>query len=160
MILCCGEALVDMIPSPTVAGPDGFVPLAGGAVFNTAIALGRLGVRTGMLTGLSNDMFGQQLSEALKASNVDTFHVATSDRPTTLAFVRLQDGHATYSFFDENSAGSSPEKIGESIPYGAMRTFSEPPWIRSGESITPRSNDRKSGATKIESQQLGNRVNV
>lgn len=105
MILCCGEALIDMIPTPTVTGRDGFVPHAGGAVFNTSIALGRLGVQTGMLTGLSSDMFGRQLVDALKASHVDTSHVIASDRPTTLAFVRLQDGHATYSFFDENSAG-------------------------------------------------------
>lgn len=105
MILCCGEALIDMIPTPTRAGPDGFVPHSGGAVFNTAIALGRLGVQTGMLTGLSTDMFGRQLAEALKASHVDTSHVIVSDRPTTLAFVRLVDGHATYCFFDENSAG-------------------------------------------------------
>lgn len=105
MILCCGEALVDMIPTPTKAGPDGFVPHSGGAVFNTAIALGRLGVQTGMLSGLSSDMFGRQLVESLKASHVDTTHVILSDRPTTLAFVRLVDGHATYCFFDENSAG-------------------------------------------------------
>lgn len=105
MILCCGEALVDMIPAPTKTGGDGFVPHAGGAVFNTAVALGRLGVRTGMLTGLSSDMFGQQLAEALRASHVDTTNVITSDRPTTLAFVHLCSGQATYSFFDENSAG-------------------------------------------------------
>ena len=43
MILCCGEALIDMIPSPTEAGRPGFVPFAGGAIFNTAIALGQLG---------------------------------------------------------------------------------------------------------------------
>lgn len=105
MILCCGEALIDMIPTPTSSGRDGFVPHEGGAVFNTAIALGRLGVQAGMLTGLSSDMFGQQLADGLKASHVDTSHIITSDRPTTLAFVRLQDGHATYSFYDENSAG-------------------------------------------------------
>ncbi|MGH1355927.1 MAG: carbohydrate kinase family protein [Thalassovita sp.] len=104
MILCCGEALIDMIPTPTLAGPDGFVPHSGGAVFNTAIALGRLGVQTGMLTGLSNDMFGRQLLEALKASHVDTSHVIESEHPSTLAFVRLIDGHATYCFFDESSA--------------------------------------------------------
>ncbi|WP_306047704.1 carbohydrate kinase [Nioella sp. MMSF_3534] len=106
MILCCGEALIDMIPSPTTeGGKDGFVPHSGGAVFNTAIALGRLGVQTGMITGLSTDMFGQQLDEALRASHVDTTRVIRSDRPTTLAFVKLTDGHATYSFFDEFSAG-------------------------------------------------------
>ncbi len=105
MILCCGEALIDMIAEPTVSGAQGFVPHSGGAVFNTAIALGRLGAPAGMLTGLSSDMFGQQLAQALKDSHVDGSQVVVSDRPTTLAFVQLQDGHATYSFVDENSAG-------------------------------------------------------
>ena len=105
MILCCGEALIDMIPTPTSGGADGFVPHCGGAVYNTAIALGRLGAQTGMLTGLSGDMFGQLLSAGLRASHVDVSHVITSERPTTLAFVRLVDGHATYEFYDENSAG-------------------------------------------------------
>ena len=105
MILCCGEALIDMIPTPTSGGADGFVPHCGGAVYNTAIALGRLGAQTGMLTGLSGDMFGQLLSAGLRASQVDVSHVVTSERPTTLAFARLVDGHATYEFYDESSAG-------------------------------------------------------
>ncbi|WP_170461568.1 carbohydrate kinase family protein [Ruegeria arenilitoris] len=105
MILCCGEALIDMIAEPTVSGAQGFVPHSGGAVFNTAIALGRMGAPAGMLTGLSSDMFGQQLALALKDSHVDGSQVVLSDRPTTLAFVQLQDGHATYTFVDENSAG-------------------------------------------------------
>lgn len=105
MILCCGEALIDMIPRPTTDGNEGFVPHSGGAVFNTAIALGRLGTRVGMVTGLSSDMFGQQLADSLSASRVDTSRMIRSDRPTTLAFVKLTDGHASYSFFDENSAG-------------------------------------------------------
>jgi len=105
MILCCGEALIDMVAAPSLDGPDGFVPHSGGAVFNTAIALGRLGARAGMLTGMSRDMFGDQLADALKASDVDTTHIIRSDRPSTLAFVKLEDGQASYSFFDENSAG-------------------------------------------------------
>ncbi|WP_095587916.1 carbohydrate kinase family protein [Actibacterium ureilyticum] len=105
MILCCGEALIDMIPSATVSGPDGFVPHNGGAVYNTAIALGRLGVPTGMLTGMSTDLFGQQLADGLRDSGVDMAHLIRSDRPTTLAFVRLTDGHAEYEFYDENTAG-------------------------------------------------------
>ena len=105
MILCCGEALIDMIPTPTLAGPEGFVPHVGGAIFNTAIALGRLGIPTGMLTGLSTDMFGVQLAAALTASHVDISRSVISNRPTTLAFVQLKDGQATYSFIDEGSAG-------------------------------------------------------
>lgn len=105
MILCCGEALIDMIPSMTQSGQEGFVPHTGGAVFNTSIALGRLGVQTGMLTGMSTDLFGHQLAAALRASKVDMTHVLRTERPTTLAFVQLTDGHATYYFIDENSAG-------------------------------------------------------
>ncbi|WP_425085366.1 carbohydrate kinase family protein [Ruegeria profundi] len=105
MILCCGEALIDMIAVPTLSGRDGFVPHSGGAIFNTSIALGRLGAPVGLLTGLSSDMFGQQLAGDLRASHVDTTHVIASDRPTTLAFVQLKDGHATYTFVDENTAG-------------------------------------------------------
>lgn len=105
MILCCGEALIDMIPEQTILGPDGYVPRSGGAIFNTAIGLGRLGCQTGLLSGISTDMFGQQLMADLQDSNVDTRTVIRSDRPTTLAFVKLSDGHASYSFFDENSAG-------------------------------------------------------
>lgn len=134
MILCCGEALIDMIPTPTTLERDGFVPYPGGAVFNTSIALGRLGVQTGMLTGLSSDMFGQQLADALDASHVDRSHIITSERPTTLAFVRLQDGHATYSFYDENSAGRMlgvddlPEVSNEvsSLYFGGISLACEP----------------------------------
>ncbi|WP_299935787.1 carbohydrate kinase [uncultured Pelagimonas sp.] len=105
MILCCGEALIDMIPTPTNTQRDGFVPHTGGAIFNTAVALGRLGTEVAMLTGLSTDMFGQQLKADLEASKVDTHLVIKAARPTTLAFVQLRDGHATYDFYDENSAG-------------------------------------------------------
>lgn len=122
MILCCGEALIDMIPTPTTplattggddVGRMGYVPHSGGAIFNTAIALGRLGVKTGMLSGVSSDLFGDQLGAALTASHVDTSHIVRSDRPTTLAFVNLVDGHATYTFYDENSAGRmlNPEDL-------------------------------------------------
>jgi fructokinase len=105
MILCCGEALIDMVP---VEGPDGksaFAPLSGGAIFNTAIALGRLDVPVSFLSGVSTDLFGVQLIAELQASQVATELVVRSKRPTTLAFVKLTDGHAEYTFYDENSAG-------------------------------------------------------
>ena len=105
MILCCGEALIDMIPEPTARGDKGFVPHCGGAVMNTAVALGRLGAPTGLFTGLSNDMFGRQLVDHLRTSQVDLSLVAWSNRPTTLAFVHFDGGQTTYSFMDENSAG-------------------------------------------------------
>lgn len=104
-ILCCGEALIDMLPRKTTAAEDAFAPYPGGAVFNTSIALGRLGAATGLLTGLSADLFGQMLEAALAASKVDSALVMRSDRPTTLAFVQLTNGQARYAFYDENTAG-------------------------------------------------------
>ena len=105
MILCAGEALIDMLPRQSTEGEAAFAPYPGGAVFNTAIALARLGQDTAMFTGLSDDLFGAQLLAHLKANGVDGRHVATSGRPTTLAFVRLVDGQAQYAFYDENTAG-------------------------------------------------------
>ena len=106
MILCCGEALIDMVPMVNDQGATSFSPLAGGAIYNTAIALGRLDVPTALLSGVSNDLFGKQLIVGLHASNVSSDFLIRSDRHTTLAFVELTNGHAEYTFFDENSAGS------------------------------------------------------
>lgn len=105
MILCAGEALIDMLPRETTEGGSAFAPHVGGSVFNTANALGRLGQSVGFFSGISTDFFGEMLMETLHRSHVDTSFTARSDRPTTLAFVRLSEGHATYLFYDENSAG-------------------------------------------------------
>jgi len=105
MIVCCGEALIDMLPRESAAGESCFAPYVGGAVFNTAIALGRLDIPVGFFTGISTDFFGAMLIDTLKASQVDLRYIKRSDLPTTLAFVRLVDGHASYLFYDENTAG-------------------------------------------------------
>jgi fructokinase len=105
MILSCGEALIDMLPRISTGGEACFAPYAGGAVFNTAIALGRLGAPSAFFSGISTDMLGEILADTLAASKVDTQHCARSARPTTVAFVKLVDGQATYAFYDEGTAG-------------------------------------------------------
>lgn len=134
MILCCGEALIDMLPREAATGETAFVPFAGGSVFNSAIALGRLGVPTGFFSGISSDFFGEVLRDTLARSNVDYSFAAISDRPTTLAFVRLVDGQARYAFYDENTAGrmlseSDMPFVDESIDamlFGCISLISEP----------------------------------
>lgn len=91
MILCCGEALIDMLPRETAQGESAFAPHAGGSVFNTAIALGRLDAPVQFFSGLSSDLFGDVLRSGLAASKVDASPAAVSSRPTTLAFVKLTD---------------------------------------------------------------------
>ncbi|TPM32621.1 carbohydrate kinase [Mesorhizobium sp. B2-3-5] len=134
MILCCGEALIDMLPRTTTEGEPAFAPYVGGAVFNTAIALGRLGAPAGFFSGLSSDLFGGQFRDALGASKVSSTYAHTSPRPTTLAFVKLNNGQATYTFYDENTAGrmltiDDLPQLGseiEAMLFGAISLISEP----------------------------------
>ncbi len=104
LVLCAGEALIDMLPRISDRGEPAFAPHPGGAVFNTAIALGRLGGRAGFLCGLSRDLFGDRLASALAGSGVAIDLCPRSNRPTTLAFVTLVNGQARYAFYDEGTA--------------------------------------------------------
>jgi fructokinase len=104
MILCCGEALIDMLPRQSTQGEAAFAPHAGGAVFNTAVALGRLDAGVQFLCGMSSDFLGDLLRDRLAQSGVDASPSPRLDAPCTLAFVRLVDGQATYAFYDEHSA--------------------------------------------------------
>ena len=134
MILCAGEALIDMLPRESAAGERAFAPYPGGAVFNTAVALGRLGAEAGWFGGLSRDLFGTMLDEALAASNVSSAIALRSDRPTTLAFVELKDGKAQYAFYDEGTAGRmfTPEDLPalpgsvDAVFFGGISLVSEP----------------------------------
>ncbi|MGK6317073.1 carbohydrate kinase family protein [Neorhizobium sp. DT-125] len=134
MILCCGEALIDMLPRETTAGEKGFAPYAGGAVFNTAIALGRLGQPTAFFTGISDDMMGDILRETLARSGVDYSLAAVSSRPTTIAFVKLVNGQASYAFYDEGTAGRMITEADlpvlgddcEAMHFGAISLIPEP----------------------------------
>jgi fructokinase len=105
MILCCGEALIDFLPRKGADGAEVYQPFNGGSIFNTAIALGRLGVKVSYFGGLSTDFFGDSLVEGFKQSHVDLKLAKIHDLGTTLAFVKLSNGQARYSFLDSLSAG-------------------------------------------------------
>ncbi|MDE2383448.1 MAG: carbohydrate kinase [Alphaproteobacteria bacterium] len=105
MILCCGEALIDCLPRKGADGADVFQPVNGGSIYNTAIALGRLGEKVGLFAGISKDFFGDSLRAGLAASHVSPKYLRLKDNHTTLALVKLVDGHARYSFIDDASAG-------------------------------------------------------
>jgi fructokinase len=105
MILCCGEALIDFLPRKGADGADVYQPFNGGSIFNTAIALGRLGAKVSYFGGLSTDFFGDSLVEGFKESHVDLKPAKIHDLGTTLAFVKLTGGQARYSFVDSLSAG-------------------------------------------------------
>jgi fructokinase len=105
-IVVAGEALVDLAPR------DGLLlPLPGGSPYNVAVGLGRLGVRTHYLGGLSRDAFGTRMVDRLRADDVDVDLAPMSEAPTTLAVVHLDDeGRASYGFYLEGTAAAELEE--------------------------------------------------
>jgi fructokinase len=96
VIVIGGEALVDLVEE------DGgrLRPVAGGGPFNTAIALGRMGVPVAFFGTLSRDDYGILLGGLLGEAGVDTSLVRWSDAPTPLAIVHHHgDGRNTYTFY-------------------------------------------------------------
>ena len=124
MILACGEALIDMLPRESAQGEAAFAPYPGGAVFNTAIGLGRLGVDAQFFCGMSSDFLGDILRDALDASGVDHTPSPRMVAPCTVAFVKLVNGQATYAFYDENSAmrtlSAAPEIDADALFFGGI----------------------------------------
>ena len=104
MIVVCGEALIDQIPSPN--GRQRETP--GGGPFTTARALARLGIPTQFLGRLSTDAFGQQLRDLLAADGADLSLTSFGPEPTTLAIAEVgADGHAAYRFVIDGTSGSN-----------------------------------------------------
>jgi fructokinase len=102
-----GEALVDLVSTPD----GGLDATLGGAPFNTARALGRLGVAVDLRATISHDRFGARLLDALVADGVSTSRVRRSSEPTTLALAELDaDGAADYRFYiDGTSCTVAPD---------------------------------------------------
>ncbi|MDR2102783.1 MAG: carbohydrate kinase [Treponema sp.] len=115
MILCCGEALIDMVPAPIPGKGEGFYPFPGGSPYNTAIAIGRLGVPVQFWGKLSRDFFGEMLFKGLAENHVGTGLISRSPRNTTLAFVSLAENREPqYIFYTADTADRSLSK--EDIP--------------------------------------------
>jgi fructokinase len=100
VIVVGGEALVDLVDE---RGERRSVP--GGGPFNTAIALGRLGVPVAYLGTLSHDGYGSVLAGLLVEAGADMSLVRWSDAPTPLAEVHQHDnGGNTYTFHLANTS--------------------------------------------------------
>ena len=106
MFLVCGEALFDLFLERE-DGPASALDAAraGGSPFNVAIGLARLGLPSGLLTGLSTDLLGQRLGAVLAAEGVSTAYAIPTDRPTTISLVGLDtQGVPAYQFYKNGSA--------------------------------------------------------
>ena len=106
-IICFGEALIDFLAGPQVAGETRtFRQFAGGAPANAAVAVAKLGGSCEFVGMLGNDMFGDFLLDSLQAAGAGVQHVKrTSLANTALAFVSLDaSGERSFSFYRPPSA--------------------------------------------------------
>ncbi|HEX7814259.1 carbohydrate kinase [Dyella sp.] len=107
-ILCFGEALIDFHSEgrDSRGFPHSFVPFAGGAPANVAVAVARLGGPGAFAGMLGKDIFGDFLLDSLQQAGVDCSGVTrTGQANTALAFVALDaHGERSFSFYRPPSA--------------------------------------------------------
>src|SRR5262245_35581139 len=90
-VLCLGELLVDLVPEPSGSALDQARSLRvapGGAPANVAVALSRLGVRTGFIGKVGDDPLGRLLRKTLAENHIDlSCFRLTEDSLTRIALV-------------------------------------------------------------------------
>jgi fructokinase len=103
MIVVAGEALIDLVPVRDQERR--FDAMLGGASFNVAIGLTRLGQPASFLGRLGSDTFGRLLTAQLTAERVDLSMAAHATEATTLGVTTLDDGgKAEYAFYASDTA--------------------------------------------------------
>lgn len=113
-VVVCGEALIDLTPDG-----DRYAAHPGGGPFNTAVALGRLGVPTAFCSRVSTDGFGQLLRSRLAESGTSPDLIVDTTDPTSMAVVSLNDHReAEYSFYVQGTAdrGLLPDHLPAELP--------------------------------------------
>ena len=81
-----------------------------GSEFNVLTALSKLGFKTGLITRLGRDEFGEMILRALRAEGIDTSHVKFMDNaPTGIYFIQRHypiPGKSTVYYYRHGSAAS------------------------------------------------------
>lgn len=98
-IVAIGELLIDFIPE---VSRDEIVYIAnpGGAPCNYLAMAAQLGARTTFVGKVGNDKFGKYLKKELEDHGIDsTYLKMDKDVNTTLAFVHLEEGERSFSFY-------------------------------------------------------------
>ena len=128
-VLCIGELLVEFVADTSnvsLSRSPGFIKAPGGAPANVAVALSRLGVKSGFMGKVGNDPFGRYLSDCLEADGVDTSTLFFDEKArTTAVFTAVwDDGRKDLCFYRNPGADMMlrPDEIDESN-FKSLRCF-------------------------------------
>jgi fructokinase len=144
MFVVGGESLIDLKEKPVRNGVMPLTAHAGGSPMNCAIALSRMGHRTGFMCPISEDKFGDMILEPLRAAGVRVLLKQRVREPTTLAVVS-DDGrgnpryqfyrHADRAFTREGLIAALPKKI-ELFQFGgfcAIEAYDARAWLETAK---------------------------
>ena len=119
MIICCGEAVIDMVQTPVPGLGEVFFSVPGGCSYNTSIAIGRLGAPVAFLGRLSTNFFGEIQLKRLRENHVKDDLIIRCGQNPVLAIIKVEEGkEPQYAFYDEGTADRSlsPEDIPPQLP--------------------------------------------
>ncbi|WP_157954313.1 PfkB family carbohydrate kinase [Saccharospirillum mangrovi] len=133
-----GELLVDALHQDGVVEDGLAIPGAlfypGGAPANVAVAAARLGVKSFFIGQVGRDRFGPYLKQALTHYGVDTRYLRSTDAPTPMALVSLDEhGKPDFRFYRSGSADlllpahklPSPAEFTPGVVHVASNTLTE-----------------------------------
>jgi fructokinase len=137
-IVTLGEVVADVYRERSPSAVElPFTARPGGAPANVAVAAARLGVESGFIGRVGDDLFGDFILHALDASGVDTSAILRDPPPTrtTLAFVEVsEDGDREFTFYRSVPAADellAPEDIKrESLSGASFANFGSIPLIK------------------------------
>lgn len=101
--VAAGEALTDMIRTHSCLGEQVWVSKVGGATWNVARVMARLGIRSGFAGAISQDVFGDALWAASGSAGLDLRFLQRVDKSPLLAIVH-ETQPPQYFFVGDDSA--------------------------------------------------------
>lgn len=114
MVLCVGEILADLLGTEK---EDGFFyeRKAGGAPYNVACAVKKLGGSAGFVGAVGDDLVGRFLKAHAEKRGFDALEISVSQtQNTTLAFVEIDEsGERSFCFYRKNTADFHLPEVSE-----------------------------------------------
>lgn len=133
-VITFGEVLWDIYEDPKTRGPGEPIGRVlrrelGGAPANVAVALARLGKKSGVVGGVGQDAFGDALLALLSKERVETTFLLRYPARTGLTFItRDKDGEPKFLFYRNKTADMAMRARDVTAAMGGAR------WVLSGTS--------------------------
>ncbi|MDH7796636.1 MULTISPECIES: carbohydrate kinase [unclassified Beijerinckia] len=114
-ILVMGEAILDLVASR--ADPSVFESATGGSSFNTALALGRLGITAEFSGALSRDTSGEVFAQKLQQAAVGMRWCLRSSKPMPVALARsTTTGSVDFTLYLQGTAHEERDALPAPLP--------------------------------------------